>query len=478
MAENQTDQPSQHATKKTSPLKVALIIFALVLALLILKLVLISTEKPTISVDYVAEFNRITRPADYDPNQNAATYYQKAFDALTRMPAHDRKDIWRVLPTDMNEAQIQFLESWLQSNSQAINYLNQAIQQPYHWVQARSEINSLGHIDLSYLSNFREAAYCLQFQSKLYAATHEIHQAFESALHMKQMAVHLYDPKMLIAQLLGMAVDGLATQAAFQTLDSAIINSKTLARFQSQLEQVPQPDVTNSFQAEKLSAYNAVQSVFTDDGTGDGRLIPHKLFTYREYLKLHGAVTKPGFYSTIPVIYLRTVWASLNHPTRRETLQLVEEVYELLDQLAGKTPWQMSQQGTSYDKQLQDLIHHNYFVRSRFARRGRMCEIYHRCIATNDALITTIAILRYKADHNQFPDNLDQLVSAGYMKELPMDPYSPGPLTYKRIGNDFKLYSLGSDFDDDGGTGYNWGHREGGDQPFWPIKRPEKNKNQ
>lgn len=474
MAENQTDQPSQHAIQKTSPLKVALILSALVLALLVLKLVLFLTAKPTISVDYVAEFNRISRPADYDPNQNAAPYYQKAFDALTKMPAEGWY-IRRVSPADMNEAQVQFLESWLESNSQAINYLNQAIQKPYHWAQARSENNSLGHIDLSYLSNFREAAYCLQFQSKLYAATHKIRQAFESAMHLKQMAVPLYDSKMLIAQLTGMAVDGLATQAAFQILDSAVIDSKALAHFQSQFEQVPQPEITNSFQAEKLFAYNAVQRVFTDDGTGDGRLIPHRLFTYREYLKLHGAVSRPRFYSTIPVIYLRTVWASLNHPTRRETLQLVEEVYELLDQLAGKTPWQMSQQGSSYDHEMQNLTHDNYFVTSRFARRGRMCEMYHRCIATNNALITTIAILRYKADKSKLPENLDQLVSAGYIKELPMDPFGPGPLTYKRIGSDFKLYSLGVDFDDDDGAGYNWGHREGGDQLFWPIKRPEKN---
>jgi hypothetical protein len=250
-----------------------------------------------------------------------------------------------------------------------------------------------------------------------------------------------------------------------------------LARFQSHFEQVPQPEITNSFPAEKLFTYDAVQHVFTDDGTGDGRLIPHKLFTYREHLKLHGAVSKPRFYSTIPIIYLKTVWASLNHPTRRETLQLVEEVYELLGQLAKKKPSQMSQQGTSYDQELQSLTHDNHFVRSRFARRGRISQIYHRCIATNDALITTIAILRYKADKNKLPDNLDQLVSAGYIKQLPMDPFGPGPLTYKRIDNDFKLYSLGVDFDDDGGTGYNWGHREGGDQLFWPIKRPEKNQN-
>ena len=52
----------------------------LLLALLILKIVLFLTAKPKVTVDYVAEYNKIARPQNYDPNDNAAPYYQKAFD--------------------------------------------------------------------------------------------------------------------------------------------------------------------------------------------------------------------------------------------------------------------------------------------------------------------------------------------------------------------------------------------------------------
>jgi hypothetical protein len=50
--------------------------------LVILKIAFVLTAKPKITVDYIAEYNRITRPANYDPNNNAAQYYQKALDAV------------------------------------------------------------------------------------------------------------------------------------------------------------------------------------------------------------------------------------------------------------------------------------------------------------------------------------------------------------------------------------------------------------
>ena len=53
-----------------------------------------------------------------------------------------------------------------------------------------------------------------------------------------------------------------------------------------------------------------------------------------------------------------------------------------------------------------------------------------------------------------------------------MDPYSDKPLVYKRLDNSFTLYSLGADFDDDGGTPSNWGEGDkGGDAVFWPVTK-------
>ena len=61
----------------------------------------------------------------------------------------------------------------------------------------------------------------------------------------------------------------------------------------------------------------------------------------------------------------------------------------------------------------------------------------------------------------------------GYIKQLPMDPYSDKPLIYKLTDKGFILYSIGRDFKDDGGK-YNefesWEEtQKGGDYILYPV---------
>jgi len=86
-------------------------------------------------------------------------------------------------------------------------------------------------------------------------------------------------------------------------------------------------------------------------------------------------------------------------------------------------------------------------------------------------LITTLAILRYRADTGRLPASLDEVVSAGYLDAMPMDPFGDGPLVYRRRDGDFVLYSRAFDLDDDGGVPSDWGKGDaGGDNVFWPVE--------
>ena len=83
---------------------------------------------------------------------------------------------------------------------------------------------------------------------------------------------------------------------------------------------------------------------------------------------------------------------------------------------------------------------------------------------------------RYQQETGQYPANLKELVEAGYIKELPMDPYSEKPLAYKRTQDNFMLYSVGSNFKDDGGqvakgdNGRALSFAAEGDWVFWPVQ--------
>ena len=113
MAEERPSESVQKQSKKgISFFSRILIILIVILAYLLIKILLLMTATPTISVDYVSEYSKITRPADYEPNQNAAAYYERAFDALFGM-SELLKNCRQVWPEDMNDTELEMVKNYL-----------------------------------------------------------------------------------------------------------------------------------------------------------------------------------------------------------------------------------------------------------------------------------------------------------------------------------------------------------------------------
>lgn len=70
--------------------------------------------------------------------------------------------------------------------------------------------------------------------------------------------------------------------------------------------------------------------------------------------------------------------------------------------------------------------------------------------ATLLAARTGLACRLYKSRNGSYPETLDALVP-GILKEIPIDPFTGDPLIYRREGEGFIVYSLGSNQKDDGG---------------------------
>ena len=105
----------------------------------------------------------------------------------------------------------------------------------------------------------------------------------------------------------------------------------------------------------------------------------------------------------------------------------------------------------------------------------RASEIAYRIRAHHQATVAVLAIKRWRLEKNEYPANLDELVAVGYLKELPMDPYTDKPLVYKKTDDNFTLYSIGPNFEDDGGQpgkddkGRVKKWADNGDTVFWPV---------
>ncbi len=463
MVEDQAEQSSQQPAKKPSRLKIVLIIAALILALLALKLVLFLTAKPKITVDYVAEYNRTSRPQNYDPNENAAPYYQKAFDAFVDMP-HGLGRMYINWPIDFDDIEQALLEKWLISNTLAFEYFKEALDKPYYWIKGKSEKdNSVGGMTFLDRAHLRKLAETLIWDAKLKTIKGQFQPAFENVLDCYKAGSHeCYSNLRLWEQHTGLRIKQNAVHGAMVILDRSNIKSEALKFLQDSLKQELDNDTyVPSVQAEKYFLYDRLQRTFIDNGKGTGRLAFN---VDLEYMTL-GDIKRKLYYC-------------LKGPTRNEIVEQIEQAIAMSEPIMTKTPWQIKNENGDYLKEIQNIKESNHFPKHIYVATESIFHSYHKTRAQTDALIAVLAILRYKADTGQFPESLDKLVSVGYLQALPNDPYSSGPLVYKLTEDNFKLYSLGKDFSDDGGvikvvTGQELYFEPGIHSPdiiYWPVK--------
>jgi len=474
MAEKQPSESVQKQSKKRiSFFSRILIILIVILAYFLIKILLLMTAAPTVSVDYLEEYSKITRPDNYDPNENAAFYYKKASEVFWDLPAASEFEIY-IWPDDMNDNEVEIGKKWLALNYEAAIYLEQAISKPYYWFQHDFPWSYQGMLGVSlkgYKHSLRQVASLLDFQAKVMMIEGDSQRALEYIVQLHKMGAHLCGPKILMEQLLGFRFKRMAIDNTLTTLQKGQFDSATLKDWQEKLEnQIYNSRKELDFRSEKFLAYDIIQRTFTDNSRGNGYLIPRSAAELLKPAIIWGvATTETGIQRLYRDRYLKFIWLSLFGPDRRETVAIVDKFFDYTDTLKNQTPWQLHIQGIDSHEEINRMLE-GYAI-EELAPIYSMIELHQRLRARESALITTIAILRYKEDKGSFPESLDQLVSAGYLKQLPMDPYSDGPLVYRRQGSDFMLYSLGEDFDDDGGVHSRWGDSlQGGDQVFWPVE--------
>ena len=81
-----------------------------------------------------------------------------------------------------------------------------------------------------------------------------------------------------------------------------------------------------------------------------------------------------------------------------------------------------------------------------------------------------LAMAAYRADHGSYPDRLETLAPK-YIKKIPIDVFSDGPLHYQRQGKGYLLYSVGVDGEDNGG--HTFDSEEPGDDLVIRVPRKE-----
>ncbi len=279
-----------------------------------------------------------------------------------------------------------------------------------------------------------------------------------------------------------MAIEDLSVEAIREILNRHQPDAHALEELQNELELLlSSEDFFVELEFEKLSLYDEIQRCFTDGPFG-GHLYPARMIYLSNTIATVGEThfEEVNFWYlaeqalTFPMESLRILFA---HPDKKQTFQQVDYIYNYYQQLSKKSPVELRAEEIDIENKTTKVIKGNLLLEMFIPSVLHVFELNHRVKTEIYATVVIIAAHRYKNDKGHFPDNLNELVAAGYLNCLPIDSFSDRPLIYKKTGNDFILYSIGLNFIDDGGVlGTDRGGKTGmwednGDAVFWPVQK-------
>ncbi len=91
-------------------------------------------------------------------------------------------------------------------------------------------------------------------------------------------------------------------------------------------------------------------------------------------------------------------------------------------------------------------------VRRLVPNLGKCSDACQRYQAQLRCAIAATAAERFRRADGRWPDTLDALMEAGYLRETPVDPYDGRPLRWRRLEDGAEAYSVGPDDEDNGGN--------------------------
>jgi len=453
-------------------------ILVILVAYLVFVGIYLSLGSPKININYVNWLNKKVG-AGRDPNLNAKPQFDKAVKLSRKIPETLRES-HRLWPGKMSEKQKDAVVKVLNENAEALDALKKGVGKPYYWIKYGEQTEILADDTtitkkdsekatylqkkvvtrklLSSFNGYRKLSKILALWIGWRAYNGDIEQALMDCIVLQKLGCHLQGKGLLTEQLVGIAIEAIAHDRVFMVLQKTKPPAKLLQNLQHELENIfsMRKEIVN-VNAEKAFWYDYIQRSFTDDGKGNGRMLKE------------GVPFAVGDWKDLVFGFV-----FFSFPDRKEVTKRVDRYFEEFERLFKETPRQLHNEGYKTEK-LKEITQDCIMLKILAPAHQRVHELTWRSKTSRIALLTSLAVLRYEKDNGRYPAELNKLVETGYLSKLPIDPYSGKPLAYQKTETDFKLYSVGPNFIDDGGkitrsdTGKIKKFAEEADFIFWPA---------
>ncbi len=440
--------------------------------------------EPKIMVNYLERLNELARP-EADKSMNAAPYYLEAAEWFEALPREVRELITKDYD-EVNEQGRERIRQLISDSNEMLTLAAKGTEKPYYWRKYEAKgIKNIREVRsrMPALSGHRYVAKALCWRAILNAEHGRGRTALNDLMICYRQGLHIKSGKKgLIEQLTGTAIEAIAVEAAMYLLSRHSVHRDTLADFQKELE-----DIINNesfafyFEAEKLGVYDEIQRCFTGGGfSGEHLYLPRVRTWTKRWIE-----DETWWDEMSRVLFRKEGWlgmveGSVNvfflHPDKQETRETADRLYEFAERASKLTPAAIRAEELDLEERAMEIVVDNILLQIITPPIWKVSELMDRVEVYVKSTVTLAGILRFEKDKGRYPENLQELLESGYVKQIPIDPFSDEPLKYKRRGEDFVLYSVGTNFQDDGGVASRnpsgqirlWGGN--GDAVFWPVE--------
>lgn len=315
-------------------------------------------------------------------------------------------------------------------------------------------VESLISVLLPHIQSFRQNARLLTVDTRWaleQADTERVTRNIETIFGMGRQAA---EQPFLVCSLVGIAIHGMGYELVDEVIDQHfdLLSDEELGRIQIAVSKDSIFDFVN-LEGEQAFFDDLIQRVYTDDGNGDGRLTPEGVEILMNIGNMWGSQIKRELeFHEILTQKLQHVAAPASLAvlaTRKQMTEKADELYEKANLRFTAPIYAENMQ--DFEDELVGLGVKYFAIDQCFPAIQQVRTAMFRTIANQAGVTAGIAVMRYKREHGQFPESLDDLLG-NYITELPIDQLSGDPLKYLRTEDGFQIYSVGLDEDDDGGA--------------------------
>lgn len=462
-------------------------ILAIVIAYALLAVYYFSGQ-PTPKVDYVAQWNQ--RIAATPADERAWPLYRRAIVAIKLEPYATIDHPWMIERLDARPGDGDWPEiaAWLKRHAESLELARQASQKPSlgfalgvgeagedpAMIPAGSpksgvepsQDSPLLALRTTHLVALSALAEALAADAHLARREGDGARTLRDIAALNRMAEQIRDQELLPSiKYYLFSIRDLAIDVAFDaaTGDGPPLEAAQLAQLAHLFAEPDEADEIVSFAGARRLLDDYAQRMYTDDGSGDGRLTTQGLQmipTWPGGGFLPRDVRKWSFYFPDPQAAIDRFLAGVG-----PTLPLV--VLSRRD-FTGAADRMMELAETNLSRPMREANWDAWYAQRRAWRASPLDEVKYapllallpnaestqaraeRLLGRRDGLLVAIALELFRREHGRYPQALDEL-SPALLPSIPVDRVSGAPLRYRLIDGRPTVYSVGLDRDDDGG---------------------------